>query len=209
MQCESFREAISARLDGEPLGMAHRDLERHLAACPPCAAWADAAAAVTRRARKAPPPPAPDLTAAVLAALPGEPAPPRRITAAVVRVALAAVGIAQAGLAWPAIAFGGGSMPAPVHMAHETGAWNLAVAAAFLAVAAVPRLAAGALTFLGTFCALLVALTTADLIAGRVPPERALSHLLLLAGVGLVAVIAWRGRRRRTAAAVARDRVAA
>jgi predicted anti-sigma-YlaC factor YlaD len=209
MQCESFREAISARLDGEPLGMADRDLENHLVACPPCAAWADAAAAVTRRARSAPPPPAPDLTAAVLAALPGEPAAPRRIAAVVVRGALAAVGVAQAGLAWPAIAFGGGSMPAPVHMAHETGAWNLAVAAAFLAVAALPRLAAGALTFLGTFCALLVALTTDDLIAGRVPPERALSHLLLLAGVGLVAVIAWRGRRRRPAGAVARDRVAA
>jgi predicted anti-sigma-YlaC factor YlaD len=94
-------------------------------------------------------------------------------------------------------------------MAHETGAWNLAVAAAFLAVAAAPRLAAGALTFLGTFAALLTALTADDLIDGRVPPERAVSHLSLLAGVALVAVLAWRGRRRRPAPTVAGDRVAA
>jgi predicted anti-sigma-YlaC factor YlaD len=209
MQCESFREAISARLDGEPLGMPERELENHLAACPACAAWAAAAAALTRRARLAPPPPVPDLTTAVLAAAERPAGRPRRRAATWLRGALAVVGVGQGGLAWPAIAFGGGSMPAPVHMAHETGAWNLAVAAAFLAVAAAPRLAAGALTFLGTFGALLTALTADDLIGGRVPPERALGHLMLLAGVGLVAALAWRGRRRRPAPAVARDRVAA
>ena len=88
-------------------------------------------------------------------------------------------------------------MSAPVHMAHETGAWNLAVAAAFLAVAAGPRLAAGALPFLGTLAALLTPVTLADLAAGHVPAERAIAHLLLLAGVALVSALAWRGRRRR------------
>jgi predicted anti-sigma-YlaC factor YlaD len=209
MQCASFREAISARLDGEPLGMPERDLETHLAACPPCAAWAEAAAAVTRRARAARETPAPDLTAAVLAAVQRPPEAHAGHGIVLVRSALAVVGVAQAALAWPAIAFGGGAMPAPVHMAHETGAWNLAVAAAFLAVAAAPRLAAGALTFLGTFAALLTALTADDLIGGRVPPERAVSHLLLLAGVGLVAVLAWRGRRRGSASPAVGDRVAA
>jgi len=209
MQCEKYREAISARLDGEPIGMPAAALDEHLAVCPACAAWAEAAARVTRRVRGLPVPPAPDLTAAVLTAVQQEQAPPGRRTENLLRLLLAGLGVAQAVLAWPAIAFGGGSMPAPVHMTHETGAWNLGVAAAFLAVAVAPRLAAGALTFLGSFCALLVALTTDDLIAGRVPPERAISHLLLLAGVGLVAAMAWRGRRRRPAATVARDRVAA
>jgi predicted anti-sigma-YlaC factor YlaD len=208
MQCETYREAISARLDGEALGMPAAELDDHLAACPSCAAWADAAARVTGRAWRARELPAPDLTAGVLAAV-QQPAPSRRRAASVLRLLLALVGVAQAVLAWPAIAFGGGSMPAPVHMTHETGAWNLGAAAAFLAVAAAPRLAAGALTFLGSFCALLIALTTDDLIAGRVPPQRAVDHLMLLVGVGLVAVIAWHGRRRRTAPMVARDRVAA
>jgi predicted anti-sigma-YlaC factor YlaD len=209
MQCDPYREAISARLDGEPLGMPEADLDAHLSACAACAAWSEAAALVTRRVRRAPAPPVPDLTAAVLAAVRRDPARSGRRLVTVLRAVLGLVGLAQAVVAWPEIAFGGGSMPAPVHMTHETGAWNLGVAAAFLAVAAAPRLAAGALTFLGSFCALLVALTADDLIAGRVPAQRALDHLLLLAGVALVAAIAWRGRRRRPAAAAARDRVAA
>jgi predicted anti-sigma-YlaC factor YlaD len=211
MQCTTYREAISARLDGEPLGVPEQDLDAHLDACPGCAAWADAAATVTRRARLAPAQRVPDLTAAVLTALPD----PRRrearrqVALEMLRLALLAMGVAQAVLAWPALAFGGGAMAAPMHMTEETGAWNLAVAAAFLAVAAAPRLAAGALPFLGTFAALLTVLTANDLVAGRVPVERAVGHLLLLAGVVLVGVIAWRGRRRRSAPAVARDRVAA
>jgi predicted anti-sigma-YlaC factor YlaD len=125
------------------------------------------------------------------------------------RFALLAVGVAQAGLAWPVLASGAGAMSAPVHMAHETGAWNLAVAAAFLAVAAGPRLAAGALPFLGTFAALLVPVTVADLQSGHVHAERAIAHLLLLAGVVLVAAVAWRGRPRRAARPVARRQVTA
>jgi predicted anti-sigma-YlaC factor YlaD len=211
MQCTPYREAISARLDGEPLGMPARQLDAHLATCPGCAAWADAAAVVTRRARRAPDAPAPDLTEAVLAALPD----PRhrearaRVLLDMLRLALLAVGVAQAVLAWPAMAYGGGAMTAPMHMTHETGAWNLAVAAAFLAVAAAPRLAAGALPFLGTFAALLTVLTAQDLVAGLVPVERAVGHLLLLLGVALVAVTAWRMRRRRPAPAAVRGRVPA
>lgn len=205
MQCAPFREAVSARLDGEPLGMPAADLDRHLAACPACAGWADAAEGVTRRARLAPAPPVPDLTAAVLGALPqqlpGTAAAARaRLLHAALRLALIAVGVAQAGLAWPALTGGVAAMSAPVHVAHETGAWNLAVAAAFLAVAAAPRLAAGALPFLATFAVLLTVTTVRDLAAGHVHADRAAAHLLLVAGVVLITVLAWRRRPRRAAA---------
>jgi predicted anti-sigma-YlaC factor YlaD len=205
----SVREAISARLDGEPLGMPAAQLDAHLAACRECSAWAEQAAQVTRRARLAPAPAVPDLTAAVLTALPREvpataAAARSRLVATALRLALLMVGVAQAGLAWPTLATGAGAMSAPVHMAHETGAWNLGVAAAFLAVAAAPRLAAGALPFLGTFAALLVPVTVADLGAGHVHLDRAVAHLLLLAGVALVAVVAWRGRRRLSRAVASR-----
>jgi predicted anti-sigma-YlaC factor YlaD len=202
MPCSPFREAISARLDGESLGMPARELDDHLAACPECTSWASSAALVTRRARLAPAPPVPDLTVSVLAALPRElpgvaAAARTRLAGAALRLALVSIGVAQAAMAWPALTSGTGAMSAPVHMAHETGAWNLAVAAAFLAVAAGPRLAAGALPFLGTLAALLTPVTLADLGAGHVPAERAIAHLLLLAGVVLVSVLAWRGRRSR------------
>jgi predicted anti-sigma-YlaC factor YlaD len=212
MSCASFREAISARLDGEALGMPAAELDGHLDRCAACTDWAARAGLVTRRARLAAAPAVPDLTATVLAALPRElpgvaAAARSRLVGTGLRLALLVIGAAQAGLAWPALTSGRASMSAPVHMAHETGAWNLALAVAFLAVAAAPRLAAGALPFLGTFTALLVTVTLADLRAGHVPADRAAVHLLLIAGLALVATIAWRGRRRRRVGAVSRLRV--
>lgn len=202
MPCTPFREAISARLDGEPLGMPAGALERHLDSCPDCVAWSERAALATRRARLAPAPVVPDLTGAVLTALPRElpgaaAAARARLVDTGLRLALLAVGVAQAGIAWPVLVTGPGAMGAPTHMAHETGAWNLAVAAAFLAVAAAPRLAAGALPFLVSFTALLVPVTLADLGAGHVHADRALTHLLLVAGVVLVCAGAVRARRGR------------
>ena len=67
---------------------------------------------------------------------------------------------------------------------------------------AAPTLAAGALPFLGTVVALLVPVTLTDLVAGHVHTDRAVAHLLLVAGVVLVATVAWRGRRPRNATAV-------
>lgn len=213
MSCLPFREAISARLDGEPLGVPAAELDRHLAGCAACTDWAADAALVTRRARLAAAPPVPDLTATVLAALPRElpgvaAAARSRLLGTALRLGLLAVGVAQAGLAWPALASGQAAMSAPLHVTHETGAWSLGLAAAFVAVAAAPRLAAGTLPFLGTFTAFLVPVTLADLGAGHVHADRAVVHLLLLAGLALIATIAWRGRRRRTRA-VSRQRVPA
>ena len=215
MQCTPYREAVSARLDGESPGLPADELDAHLDACPACAAWARQVELVTRRARLAPAPAVPDLTATVLAALPRElpgtaAAARARLATAALRLAPLAVGVAQAAFAWPSLLAGTGAMSAPVHMAHESGAWNVGIAAAFLAVAASPRLAAGTLPLLGTSAALLAVLTVADLRAGHVPADRAGTHLVLLAGVALVGTVAWRGRRRRQALpAVGRERVVA
>src|SRR4051794_11813321 len=100
MQCQNFREAISARLDGEPLGMPVRALDEHLDGCVDCVTWADEAALVTRRARLAPAPPVPDLTATVLAALPKElpgvaAAARSRLVGTALRLALVAVAVGQ------------------------------------------------------------------------------------------------------------------
>ncbi|WP_246063849.1 zf-HC2 domain-containing protein [Blastococcus colisei] len=106
MPCTPFREAVSARIDGEALEMPSRELDDHLAACPDCAAWAGEAARVSRRVRLVPAPPVPDLTAAVLSALPRElpgaaAAARARLADSALRLALVAVGVAQAALAWP------------------------------------------------------------------------------------------------------------
>lgn len=198
-------------MDGEGSPVPAAALDEHLAGCPACASWASAAATVTRRARLAPAPAVPDLTAAVLAALPdrlpGAAAAARaRLVSLAVRLALLAVGVGQIGLATPSLLHGAGAMSAPVHMAHETGAWNLGLAVAFLACAAAPRLSAGALPFLLTFTVVLTVTTVADLDAGHVHADRAVGHLLLVVGLLLTATQAWRGRRPRADRA---DRAAA
>src|SRR4051794_41709847 len=137
MPCQTFREAISARLDGEPLGMPVQELDGHLDGCAACGRWADDAARVTRRARLAPAPPVPDLTATVLAALPRElpgaaVAARARLIGTALRLALLAVAIGQAGLAGAPPMSGTPAVSGTLHMAHEAGAWDPAAAAAVL-----------------------------------------------------------------------------
>ncbi len=203
VHCYSYREAASARMDGEGSPVPEAALDAHLARCPACAGWVQAADGLTRRARLAPAPAVPDLTAAVLGGLPdrlpGAAAAARsRLVTTALRLALLAIGVAQVGLATPSLLDGAGAMSAPLHMAHETGAWNLGLAVAFLACAAAPRLAPGALPFLATFTAVLTVLTLTDLAAGQVTADRATGHLLLLAGLLVTAGLAWLGRRRRS-----------
>ena len=153
---------------------------------------------VTRRARLVAAPPVPDVTAPVLGRLPAARSGGRRRGLDVVlRLALLVVGAGQLAVSLPAFAGGTGDMTAPVHLAHETGAWNLGLAACFLGVAALPRLAAGALPFLLSFAAVLTWVTLGDLGAGHVPAGRAVDHLLLLGGAVLVSVLALRNREFR------------
>ena len=51
MQCDRFREAVSARIDGEDPGLPDSALDAHLGACADCRAWQQRAHAVTRRSR--------------------------------------------------------------------------------------------------------------------------------------------------------------
>jgi len=50
MRCTRFREAISARLDGEDPGLPTEQLDAHLAGCPDCRSWAGAASSPALRA---------------------------------------------------------------------------------------------------------------------------------------------------------------
>jgi predicted anti-sigma-YlaC factor YlaD len=168
-------------------------LNSHLSACPDCAAWYEAAARVTRLTRVAPAVAIPDLTARILSAgrlgrraRPGRP---------LVRVALALLGVAQVVLAVPALALGADDLHPPLHVAHETGAWNVALAVAFLAAALRPRYAAGLLPLLAAFVAVLVAASLPDVTAGDVPMVRLAEHLPVVVALLLVTVLGRPGRR--------------
>jgi len=205
VSCAACREAVSATLDRESPGVPQQWVDQHLEGCAACRGWAEAAAEVTRRARLVIAPPVPDVTAAVLGRLPaqgaraGAPAHGRRRewADALVRLALLGVGAGQLAVSLPALAGASAGMPAPVHLTHETAAWNLGLAACFLGVAVLPRLAAGALPFLLSFTAVLSWVTVRDLGAGHVHAGRAVGHLLLVGGAVLVSVLALRNRTPR------------
>jgi predicted anti-sigma-YlaC factor YlaD len=220
MYCTQYREALSARLDGEPLGVSDEQLDRHLHTCAGCTAWSAAATRATRLVRLGTAPDVPDLSARILAAAgvtgsgvtgsgvtgSGAPAPARDVRSqrwrgrllALVRVALAGVAAVQAAIGWPALALGMDSMQAPMHVAHESGAWNVALAVALLAVARRPRYATGLLPLLAAFVVVLTVVSLPDVVAGYVPIGRIAGHLLLVGALGLVAALAHQVRQPET-----------
>ncbi|HEY6425476.1 MAG TPA: zf-HC2 domain-containing protein [Pseudonocardiaceae bacterium] len=62
VDCMQWREALSARLDGEDSGVEPGAIDAHLAICAACSGFVDDAARVTRLARMAVVTPAPDVT---------------------------------------------------------------------------------------------------------------------------------------------------
>ena len=184
MRCDRFREAVSARLDGEPLGMSATALETHLASCTDCAGWSAAAARTTRLARMDVTP-VPDLADAITAnvALPARRVLRRRH---LLRAGLLLAGLAQLAVGLPALLGDSLGMAMPQHGAHENAAWNLAIGAAFLAAALVPRRAAGLIPLLGTFTVVLGALSVRDLASGAVTAGRLATHAAVLVGLLLL-----------------------
>jgi predicted anti-sigma-YlaC factor YlaD len=194
MKCDQYRESASARLDGEDRTVADAALDAHLAGCPECAGWYAAAQRVSGLVRAARAEPVPDLSTAVLAAMP--PARGReergrdrvRSGELLVRAGIALLAVGQLLLAAPALA-GHDELAHSLHSAHETGAWNLALAVAFGWDSLRPRHAAGLLPLLAAFAAVLTVTSIPDLQAGRVPPDRVATHALVWCAAALVAAL--------------------
>jgi predicted anti-sigma-YlaC factor YlaD len=129
----------------------------------------------------------PDLAPGVLAALPA-PSPARRRAFAGARAALVVVAFLQALLAWSGALTGQDDM-ATGHVAHEVGAWNLALAVAFLMVATRPRAADALVAPVGVFVAVLAVVAASDAAAGDLALGRLLGHLLVGTGLVLLATI--------------------
>src|SRR5262249_34558270 len=120
MKCDRIREAASARLDGEPLGMSATALDHPLTSCLDCARWLEAATRVTRQARIGAAE-VPDLAERILA---GAVLPARRVLRRrrLLRLALAVVGAVPVGIAAPSPFGGSIGLAMSVHAAHENAA---------------------------------------------------------------------------------------
>jgi predicted anti-sigma-YlaC factor YlaD len=196
MDCTSIREAASAMLDGEPAGLAPGAIASHLESCTECRAFvADATAlraAVTRDRRRPP-----DLSARILARARSDGAVHGPTTSAL-RFGLIAVAAAQLAMAVPGLLFGADE-GAPIHIAHEVGAWDLALAVGFVFAAWRPLRAVGLLPFAAALSAGLLLTAVLDVVNGRAIALTETTHLLELVGTALLwSLVAPRRARPRT-----------
>jgi len=181
--------------------MPQATLDAHLGACAGCRAWVTRVAQLTRSLRLHPAQPVPDLTAPILAAIAAErataPAPSGRLRALVafvggeggdapwvIRLALLLIAAAQVLIAVPALF--GNDLGATIHVAHEQGAWGLALAAGLAFGAWRPARATAMVPLLVVFVLCMGLMTMLDIAGGRVTPSAEVPHLIAALGLGLV-----------------------
>jgi predicted anti-sigma-YlaC factor YlaD len=195
MNCNTARNAISARLDGEDLGTDPAALDDHLQRCPACRAFARDAAAMHRDARMSRAPTVPDLTAPILAAI-GTEARPHAGHERALRVTLAIVGLVQLVAAVPALVLGD-DPGLPVHAARHVGSFDLALAVGFLFAAWRPSRLPGLLPVVTALVACLVGTSVLDLLGGRTAALSETQHVLAVVGVAAAWLLVHPLRPRR------------
>lgn len=194
MDCDTAREALSARIDGEREPIPAARVDEHLAGCDFCREWQAAAVEQTRQLRRLA---GRSQLAAVRPSSASGPGRLRRPSVSWQRWALGGVGVVQLALA---IAQGlGANLGIPHaamtgHVLNESTAWSAALGVVMLAAAIRPVVAGGLTWVLAAFTAILSVYVFTDAIAGRVTADRALTHLPLVVGV-LLAWIVWRQSR--------------
>ncbi len=200
MECAQARELMSALLDGETAGATEAGLNTHVRTCAGCRRFLDGARtleAITHdAAAHAVPTDEFEITAGVLDA--ARVAPRRRDPwTSSLRLGLVAVGIAQLALAVPGLFFGTDD-GAPIHVAHEVGAWDLALAVGFVFAAWRPLRAVGLLPFAAALSAGLILTAVIDVAHGRAVALTETTHLLELVGTTLLYLLMAPRTRSRT-----------
>jgi predicted anti-sigma-YlaC factor YlaD len=197
--CERVRSAVSAKVDGEVSPVPAAVVERHLAGCSACSEY--------RRALTK----GPDLAAVVaLSDPPPDPALASRVVAAaagvdragvwwVLRAALGAVALAYLAVSVPELLVA--DDPHHGHLARHLGAFELAYGVALCSVVVRPALARAMVPFTAALALAMAGVAVTDVARGEVPALAELTHLLEVAGLVLVWLLATRRgwpRRQRS-----------
>ncbi|MGI9163778.1 MAG: zf-HC2 domain-containing protein, partial [Mycobacterium sp.] len=182
MDCDTAREALSARIDGEREPIPAARVDEHLAGCESCRDWQAAAVEQTQALRRL-------AGRSQLAAVrqPRTPQPGRSDGGPIPwrRWALGAVGLIQLGLATAQGLGADLGIPHAAnagHVLNESTAWSAALGVVMLAAALRPVHAGGLAWVLATFAGFLVLYEVTDTDEGLVNFDRPLTHLPVLAG---------------------------
>jgi predicted anti-sigma-YlaC factor YlaD len=185
--CDQVRESISATLDGEAAPLVDDVVAAHLASCPACAEWRVDVEAMQRRVRLGAAPVLADQTERFVTAVQQDqaqhPQASRRLLP--VQVGLVLVALSQLALSSPVLLLGR-DHAAPEHVAHELGAFSVAIAIGLLLAAFRPRLATGMVPILGIVSLLLVLTAWVDAVLRYTQISQESPHLLEVAGFVLL-----------------------
>jgi predicted anti-sigma-YlaC factor YlaD len=198
MHCDTARKAISARLDGEELGVDSTELAGHLERCSVCRAFARDAESMHRDVRLARAPAVPDLTAPILASI-GADSRPHAAHERALRVTLAVVAGVMIVAALPALVLGDDA-GLPVHAARHVGSFDLALAVGFLFAAWRPSRIPGLLPVATALVVCLVGTSVLDVLDGRTGALTEVQHAVEVVGLGAAWLLAHPlrpGRRAR------------
>ena len=190
MRCEECRESVSARLDGEMDALGSDAIDVHLLGCTECRAFERSTIALHRSLRVRPAEAVPDLTAAILVKIPRPGLAPDTTGTARgwPRYALLAVAATQLIVSLPALL--GVANGAAAHVSRELGSWGAALGIGLLLAAWQPRRAAGLLPFAAALAAALAVTAVLDIAGGRVPAGAEARHVLDVAGLVMLWVLA-------------------
>jgi predicted anti-sigma-YlaC factor YlaD len=185
MRCDQSRDVLSARLDGEATADELAVVDRHLASCSACSDFAASLTALDRVTRLTPAEPVPDLAGAIMAANPPVVGDPQREAA---RWGLVVVALAQLVVSLPSLLTGphGDS----VHTTRELGSWSAALAIGLLVAAWQPARARGMLPLGLALAGVLTLGAGVDIVTGATAGAGESVHLLEVAGVALLWLLA-------------------
>ena len=194
VECEVAREALSARIDGEREPVPAARVDEHLAECGDCRAWRDHVTVQADRLRQLVrrpvlQPPGFDRR---VRALPGQ-----RVDW--LRWALGGVGVAQILLATSQalgenVGLTHSGMGSGGHLLNESTAWSIALGVVMVVAALRPAAAAGLAGVLGVFVGVLAVYVVMDALSGAVTATRILTHVPVVLGAILAALV-WRRTR--------------
>lgn len=200
MTCMQIHQAISARLDGEDLGLDESTVYSHLAGCADCRAFAHDAEALHRSMRLAPAPPIPDLTTSILTAIGAEStadgtARTEPDTSLALRWILVAIAVAQIAVAIPALVLGNDA-GLPVHAARHIGSFDVALGVGFLYAAWKPSRIHGLLPVVVALVLCLLGSSFLDVANGSTRALGEVQHVLDFVGLAVVWLLSRPAPRR-------------
>lgn len=190
MDCDTARQALSARIDGEREPIPAVRVDEHLAECDACSRWQAAAVGQTQLLKRLA---GRSQLSEVRAPPEGHPSRLRTVPGSWPRWALGAVALIQLALA-VSHGLGGGHSSGGGHVHNESIAWSAALGVAMLAGALRPAAALGLAWVLGAFTLFLVSYEVADVSDGRITATGPLTHLPVAAGA-ILALLLWRHHR--------------